>query len=324
MKIGKAFELFVKHLLLNVGFSEVSSDGLYIFDGGPGQMIQGMGEAHNADVLLEPPVQTPFYAKSRILIECKDHRNPVSLNVLRSVLGLREDINNFNIVDKLELETRRAQNRRNSIISNIDKYTYQVAVASLSGFSKQAQKFASAYRIPLIEFNKMPFWYKFNELFGIHTNTINTSHIRERDRVVLHEASEQDIVDLANDIGNKTVVAITVSGQLLFLYRENGNENTFQDQYELYWDNPSDPWRMKFDNSSYLFQLPEEIMKTWIESSSGELELKKNAIECKADFLSNMVVYYRELGLPMIKMISINKFQLNAAKRRLNNDRGDN
>ena len=48
---------------------------------------------------------------------------------------------------------------------------------SLSGFSKQAQKFASAYRIPLIEFNKMPFWYKFNELFGIHTNTINTSHM---------------------------------------------------------------------------------------------------------------------------------------------------
>ena len=64
MKPGKAFEIFVKRLLMCVGFSEVMSDGLYIYDAAPGQMIQGLGEAHNADVLLEPPVQTPFCASS--------------------------------------------------------------------------------------------------------------------------------------------------------------------------------------------------------------------------------------------------------------------
>ncbi len=57
MKLGKAFELFVKHILINIRFSEIVSDGIYIFDGAPGQMIQGLGGAHNADVLLEPPVQ---------------------------------------------------------------------------------------------------------------------------------------------------------------------------------------------------------------------------------------------------------------------------
>lgn len=62
MKIGKAFELFVKHILINIGFSDVKSDGLYIYDGVAGQMIQRVGEAHNADVLLEPSVQTPFYS----------------------------------------------------------------------------------------------------------------------------------------------------------------------------------------------------------------------------------------------------------------------
>ena len=71
MKSGKAFEIFVKRLLINVGFREVKSDGLFVFDGSPGQMVQGLGEAHNADVLLEPPVQTPFLHKTRILIECK-------------------------------------------------------------------------------------------------------------------------------------------------------------------------------------------------------------------------------------------------------------
>ena len=41
MKPGKAFEIFVKRLLMCVGFSEVMSDGLYIYDASPGQMIQG-------------------------------------------------------------------------------------------------------------------------------------------------------------------------------------------------------------------------------------------------------------------------------------------
>ena len=82
---GKAFELFVKRILVNIGFSEVVSDGLYIYDGTPGQMIQGLGEAHNADVLLEPPVQTPFYSKTRLLIECKDYRTKISLNAAAKI-----------------------------------------------------------------------------------------------------------------------------------------------------------------------------------------------------------------------------------------------
>lgn len=60
MKAGIAFEILVKRILISVGFSEVQSDGTYIYDGSSGQMLQGLGEAHNADVLLEPPVQTPF------------------------------------------------------------------------------------------------------------------------------------------------------------------------------------------------------------------------------------------------------------------------
>lgn len=38
---------------------------VHIYDGSSGQMLQGLGEAHNADVLLEPPMQTPFLNKIR-------------------------------------------------------------------------------------------------------------------------------------------------------------------------------------------------------------------------------------------------------------------
>lgn len=171
MKAGKAFEILVKRILVNVGFSEVTSDGLYIFDGAPGQMIQGLGEAHNADVLLEPPVQTPFYSRTRLLIECKDYRIKVGLNTIRSVLGLREDINHFDIVDINELTARRRQNRH-GIIYNYERYSYQVAVASLNGYTLPAQKFAATYRIPLLEFNRMPFGAPFAKYLTLKTSLI--------------------------------------------------------------------------------------------------------------------------------------------------------
>lgn len=68
MSKGSAFEILVKRILMNVGFMEVVSDGLYIYDGTAGQMLQGVGESHNADVLLQPPVQIPFYTPSRLLM----------------------------------------------------------------------------------------------------------------------------------------------------------------------------------------------------------------------------------------------------------------
>lgn len=122
MKIGKAFELFVKHILINIGFSDVKSDGLYIYDGVAGQMIQRVGEAHNADVLLEPSVQTPFYSKTRLLIECKEYRRKIGLDTIRDALGLREDINHFDIVDMNRLLARRRKNR-NGLVYDYERCT---------------------------------------------------------------------------------------------------------------------------------------------------------------------------------------------------------
>ena len=66
MDKGKCFEKLIKHILINVGFLEVMSYGLYVYNGTAGQMLQGVRESHNADVLLQPPVQIPFYTPSRL------------------------------------------------------------------------------------------------------------------------------------------------------------------------------------------------------------------------------------------------------------------
>lgn len=314
MKLGKAFELFIKHILINVGFSDVKSDGLYIFDGAPGQMIQGLGEAHNADVLLEPPAQTPFYSRTRLLIECKDYRKKVGLNTIRSTLGLREDINHFDIVDVNRLLARRRQNRA-GIVYPYERHTYQVAVASLSGFTFQAQEFAATHRIPLLEFNKMPFWSEFWMLLGYDNNSIGDS-IR-RNRISAVYMAENQIIEFANKIGRCMAVAVTNSGQLLFLYRIKGENNEFSDSYTLHWSNPSQPWELRSGNQVYLFQLPESIMKLWLENSTNDLELKKEAINCKAGFLSSMIVYYSSHYMPTVKMISIDKYALERARQNL-------
>lgn len=314
MNPGKGFELFVKRLLISVGFSDVKSDGIYVFDGAVGQMVQGLGEAHNADVLLEPPVQTPFYSLSRILIECKDYQRKVGLGTLRGVLGLREDINHFDIVDIDRLRARRTQNRHNPIF-NYNRYSYQVAVASLSGFTNQAQEFAATYRIPLIEFNQLSFWHDLCDLIGFRSVKNKFNHGFECHFPT--NRKEGEIEDFAMKIGQRMAIAVTNSGQLLFLYCKNSVEHSFSQYYSLHWSSPDNPWELRTGEQVYQFCLPRGILERWLLNASDDLSLKQEAINCKASYLSNMVVYYSTYGLPNIKMISINRYELEAARRKL-------
>ena len=299
---GKAFEYFIKKLLIAIGFSEVSPDGLYIFNGSPGLMINGLGEAHNADVLVEPPVQTPFYNLTRLLVECKAYSNRIGINVIRSAVGLRLDVNSFDIVDLNELTSRRRSNRPDNYYI-YSRYQYQVAVASLNGFTVPAQNFAATHRIPLIELNKMPFWESFS-------NIINPNYGMFR----LNESVYHVIDNLIEGIKDRIAVAITNSGQLLFLLRvdenESNNESLDMNYYSLEWTDKNHPWKMIIGKHTYLFQLPNELLKTWINESNNDVDLRKNAINCKLDHFSNMVMYYKVNEIPKIKIISIYKQDL--------------
>lgn len=309
MTKGKAFEILIKRILMNIGFTEINSDGLYIFDGSAGQMIQGLGEAHNADVLLQPPVQIPFYAPSRILVECKDYLGKVGLNTLRSALGLREDINNFELVDLEVMQRRRSNNRRNGLTYSYDRYYYQVAVASMSGFTTQAQEFAFTHRISLISFTDMPFWTDYIRRFHYAGRPLR-AYLQNNDQISLEETNA-----LADEIGRKMAVAITPTGQMLFLYNIVGNLN-FGDYYTLHWATENSLWELRSGGSVYLFQLPNKIKDAWL-NSLNEKSIKENAIFCKAQYLSNMAVFYFKNGKPAIKMISIDNSALEAALKNI-------
>lgn len=182
---------------------------------------------------------------------------------------------------------------------------YQVALASLNGYTEQAQQFASTHRIPLIVFDE--------QMFGCDSNVL------ER---ILHnipqntEEEEKRILQCADIIGEKMAVAITNSGQMLFLHREKGQKNEFSAEYSLFWSSP-ESWKLVSGKNQYSFQLPRCILEKWLNNVTNEFELKKGAINCKERLLSSMIVYYRDNGQPTIKMISIDSNMLDEFKRQL-------
>lgn len=149
---GTLLEYIVRNLMINCGFTAVKPDGHYIFQqSGTGLFfINGKGAAHDADVLMEPPIQMPFSYPSRLLFECKSYDKTIGLDVIRNGLGLRYDINEFEIVTDATIARRKNNRRASYAISNRKRYHYQVGVASVEEFSKPAFEFAANNKIPLI------------------------------------------------------------------------------------------------------------------------------------------------------------------------------
>jgi len=175
---GAAFEYFVRRVLLSSGFKRVASDGLLIYDSGVGQMVQGLGQPHNTDVLVEPHIQTPFYNKSRLIVECKCYDDALDIEKVRNVLGLRTDINGFDIVTEDILINRKSYRGNKPRLYDIERYNYQVALASFSGFKISAQALAATHRIPLISFSSSIFKLVRDLIFELDDLELNENEVR--------------------------------------------------------------------------------------------------------------------------------------------------
>lgn len=160
-----------------------------------------------------------------------------------------------------------------------------------------------------MESNKLTFG---NNLYSILHEVMMNNQLNEGEK-------ERKIIEYADEVGNKMAVAITNSGHMLFLHREVGGTASFSDQYSIFWALPDLPWELVSGEVQYSFQLLKYILKQWVKNIENDMELKRTAICCKEEFLSNMIVYYRENGRPTIKMISIDKNRLNEFKRQLKN-----
>lgn len=334
---GKLFEFFVCKLLLTCGFRQAVEDGLLVFKGKPGTMIQGLGQAHNADVLLEPPFQTPFYFSTRLLVECKCYSDKVGLPIIRNALGLRTDINNFDIVTEDILKNRRSSYTTKCTCYPMKRYSYQVAVASFDGFKSTAISFAQAHRIPLISFSESLLFARIRDIIlDVDQRAIEDEEYAKCVLDYLKEYQyEREIYDNTNRFDNafsgfineirefqqRIAIGLLEDGTIIFMIKsETGrlscNRNyKYNDGCEIYWSDETTAWELCDGGQTYSFELPKEIYMEWINSA---YEQRQAALHIKQEYFSKIVLFERDLGeRGSIRTINLSERFVESARRSL-------
>ena len=144
---GAILEEIVLRLLENAGYRVLNeSDGEDIRRGRSGLELQGRGEWHQVDALVTHDFTPSFIYPIRLIVEAKAHKRPVSINVIRNAVGVLKDVNenyfSYSTIPRLKLR----------------RFNYAYAIFSLNGFTRNAQRYAIAHQIFLIQ-------YYFNPLF---------------------------------------------------------------------------------------------------------------------------------------------------------------
>lgn len=106
-----------------------------------GLNVIGRGGYHQADVLGQFPYSYPFTYPTRLFVEAKFRKIKTGIDVVRKGIGIINDLNSnyltAQIADNTELLVQR--------------YNYNYAIFSTSGFSEDATKLAIAHKIHLID-----------------------------------------------------------------------------------------------------------------------------------------------------------------------------
>jgi hypothetical protein len=323
---GALLEYLVRKLLWNCGFNSVTADGLYTFENKGLFFVNGKGAAHDADVLMEPPMQIPFTYPTRILFECKAYADKVGLPEVRNCLGLRHDINEFEIVTEATILKRQKNRRAEIAIKERKRYNYQIGLAGLSNFSVDAIEFAANNKIPLLSL------YRFLSQRGLSTfhsidqaylNSINTDmqekiyqflkdrrpdedhHDRHSEayHYLWHNPDLRHIVFNFWSTAEEFYVGLIETGDLIFLrassQKDSENFHNIQQFTDLraqlhYYGEEPHIWRLSIFTpanpalkSTFTFFVPDTIMKLWELYSLD----RTKAIAIKAEFFSRIYIF---------------------------------
>ncbi len=329
---GNLLEFIIRKLLLNSGFTNVPSDRLLIYNSRGLKFINGKGSSHDADVLMAPPIQMPFSYPYRLLFECKAYTHRVGLSVVRNALGLRYDINEFEIVTKAQLAQRQNNRRGNLAIDNRPRYIYQVGVASVNGFSKPAIEFAVNNKIPLISLN----WILpetiarlFNEITDdfivqINENIDNiTSFLKGYDNQEGQQfirSGDNVLSRIYNEFLNfeeNILIGLLETGDLIFITMKNPeNINFIRENNNLvakfhYNENNREQWILSIQEIyNFYFHLPKRIIELWSEESFDY----RTGLEIKNRFFGKIFLFVRDENLPF-RIIKLDKNWLNGLQR---------
>jgi hypothetical protein len=324
---GSLLEYIIRRLLTNCGFTKVQPDNKYIFNDRGLNFIHGKGAAHDADVLMNPPIQMPFSYPFRINFECKAHNKKAGLTIIRNALGLRYDINEFEILTEKQIQERRDLRRVNLAITNRARFNYQVGVASVEHFTKDAIEFAANNKIPLISL-KWLFPDAICNLFHQITDTYLTSvfSFEQRENLLLFlkgnnqfeqlftnqiDSHIKTIINSVRDFENRIIIGLLESGDMIFLFSETAiNRRYFSEnriinaRYHFYAEDIN-LWTIALNGVLELkFYLPDSIINIWRENN---FEIRE-ALNLKQRLFGKLFIFP---GNPTFKIINLDENWLN-------------
>jgi hypothetical protein len=322
---GALLEYIVRNLLKKCGFTNVRADNVYSFERGGLFFVNGKGAAHDADIIMNPPIQMPFTYPTQLIFECKAYGTDANLPIVRNALGLRNDLNDFEIVTLQSLLKRQNNRRAAYAIETRTRFLFQVGVASVNEFSKPAVEFASNNKIPLLSLS----WFldsltidNFNNIdqtlidsfdsedikntydfFKDRNGNLYADEYRKALRFLRSENIIGEIVTFANTTINYSYAGLLETGDMVFLFARSRSEdnvlnriNGFKNlKAEIHWsqDRPN-VWRLTVYNSreyhestDFDFFVPKRIFQHWKQFNLD----KAVALDIKEEFFSKIFVF---------------------------------
>ncbi|TQE37514.1 hypothetical protein Sipo8835_07595 [Streptomyces ipomoeae] len=120
-----------------------------------GLVVRGRGAWHQADVLGEFRYVPPFSLPVRLFLEAKFTNRAVNLPTVRNGHGVIHDVNEGVLASPRSSSSQPRRPR--------PRYQYSYAIFSTSGFTKDAQEYALAHQISLIDLS-MPNFHVLRDL----------------------------------------------------------------------------------------------------------------------------------------------------------------
>jgi hypothetical protein len=146
---GYLLEEVLAKLLLANGYRllvSAAQDPDALKNGRHGLLVRGRGSDHQADVLGELVLPTPFSLPLRIFVEAKYRKRKTGLPEVRNAHGVIHDVNE-------QYSTAKAGSRR----VPVRRHLYRYALFSTSGFSRPAQQYGLAQQIFLVDLSGAAF-----------------------------------------------------------------------------------------------------------------------------------------------------------------------
>jgi len=144
---GMILEELLLHLLESTGYSTVlvRGDDPTLKDGPAGLKVKGRGGAHQIDAIADFRITHPFSHPQRLLVEAKCFRpsEAVGIEIVRAAVGTLKDVGEHWVATRGSVPKER--------------YHYQYAMFSATGFTRDAQRYAFAQDIYLIPLGESEF-----------------------------------------------------------------------------------------------------------------------------------------------------------------------